>query len=393
MNAALLVMRKELKEFFRDKRVRTNAVVMPAMVMLLMLSFLGFISGVGEKENQVIHIVKADNKLVQRLKADKIKIVEVSSEEEGIKLIKSGKARLVLEFEPDFDAKVAEGKPTPVQALYDPQQDTAKIALRSVQDDIMKIDAEHAVAVLDAYHIDNSSLQPATVVEREIQVGKTGVSDFLISMLPYLVVLYAFYGGLGPGSEAVAGEKEKQTLETLLIAPVDRTQIALGKFFALAIICFCSSMSALMGIVIASLSKAPIYAKLFPNGLGLSGAQIGTMVLVLIPAVAFFGSLLLALSAFAKNTREAQSSMGLVSLVVLMPALFGQIIGLTDLGSNWWIKLVPVLNTSMTLRESLQGKSDGLGIVLTIVTGAVLAAIGIRIAVHLFRREQVLTRV
>ncbi|HVT14167.1 MAG TPA: ABC transporter permease [Fimbriimonadaceae bacterium] len=393
MNAALLVMRKELKEFFRDKRVRTNAVVMPAVVMLLMLSFMGFISGIGEKENQVIHVVKTDNKLIERLKADKVKIVDVANEEEGVKLIKSGKARLVLEFEPDFDAKVAQGKPTPIQAFYDPQQDTGKMALRAAQDDLEKLDEDQALAVLNAHHIDKDALAPARIVNREIRVGKTGVSDFLISMLPYLVVLYAFYGGLGPASETVAGEKEKQTLETLLITPVDRNQIALGKFFALTAICFCSSLSALMGIVIASLSRAPIYAKLFPNGLGLSGIQIGTMVLVLIPAVAFFGSLLLAISAFAKNTREAQSSMGLVSLVVLIPALFGNVIGLTDLGANWWVRLVPVLNTSMTLRESLQGKSDGLGIVLTIATGVVLAAIGIRIAVHLFRREEVLTRV
>ncbi|HTQ10083.1 MAG TPA: hypothetical protein VMI31_08445, partial [Fimbriimonadaceae bacterium] len=132
---------------------------------------------------------------------------------------------------------------------------------------------------------------------------------------------------------------------------------------------------------------------IFPNGLGLNAGQLGTMLIVLIPTVAFFAGMLIAVSAFAKNTREAQSSMALISLVVLMPALLGNIIGLTDLASNWWIRLIPVLNTSVTLRESLQGKPDPLGIALTVGVGLVLAAIGLRVAVHLFNREQVLTRV
>jgi sodium transport system permease protein len=231
------------------------------------------------------------------------------------------------------------------------------------------------------------------MVDKEVRVGESNVSQLLVGLLPYIIVIYAFYGAFSSGSDTVAGEKEKMTLETLLIAPVGRSQIAMGKFLALAVVCFLSSFSAVMGVVIAGSSHLPMYAKLFDKGLGLDAAQLGTTVLVLIPTVAFFASLLLAVSAFAKNTREAQSYMGLISLVVLMPAIFSQIIGLTDLASKWWIRLIPVLNTSVTLRDSLQGKSNVQGIALTIAVGAVLAFIGIRIAVYLFKREEVLTRV
>jgi sodium transport system permease protein len=229
--------------------------------------------------------------------------------------------------------------------------------------------------------------------EQKIQVGSSDTSEFLVGFLPYLIVVYAFYGGFGSGSDSVAGEKEKMTLETLLIAPVGRSQIAFGKFIAIAVICFLSSFSALMGVVVAGMSGLPMYTKLFPNGLGVNGAQFGTMLLVLVPTVAFFASMLLAVSAFAKNTRESQSYLAMISLVVLMPAIFGQFIGFTDLASNWWIRLIPVLNTSVSLREILQGKTDPTGVGITIAVGAVLAFIGIRIAVHLFKREEVLTRV
>lgn len=393
MNPILVVFKKEIKEIFRDKRVRTNTIIMPAVIMLLMLSMMGFISGIGEKSNQIVHVVKTDNKLVKMLKDEKVQVVEIPTEAEGLRLVRAGKARVVLEFESDFDAKLANGQQTPIQAFYDPQQDTAKIALGTIQSDLVTLNGDHMAAVLKANKIDQKSLAPASIVNREIKVGTSNTSEFLIGILPYIIVLYAFVGGLGPASDTVAGEKEKQTLETLLIAPVKRTQIALGKFLALAFVCYCGSASALAGVVIAGVSRAPMYQRLFASGLGLSALQIGTMLLVLIPTVAFFASMLVAVSAFAKNTREAQSSMGLISIVVITPAVFGQIIGLTDLASNWWIRLVPVLNTSVTLRESLQGKSDLLGIGLTILTDVILALIGIRIAVHLFKREEVLTRV
>jgi ABC-type Na+ efflux pump permease subunit len=82
-----------------------------------------------------------------------------------------------------------------------------------------------------------------------------------------------------------------------------------------------------------------------------------------------------------------------VSFVVFLPAIFGQVIGFTDLSANWWIRAIPVLNTSVAVREALQGKSTVFGVGLTIAVGAILAFIGIRIAVSLFKREQVLVRI
>lgn len=393
MNPILIVFRKELKETLRDRRVRTNAVIAPAFVMLLFLSLIGFMSGLGNKENQIIHVVKTDNQMVRNLKKDKVQIVEVADRAEGERLIRSGKARLVLEFEPDFDAKVKAGQSTTVQGLYDPQQDTSKMALGVTQEELAKENAKTAEDILRNAHVDPKTLSPASLAETKIQVGTSSTSEILIGFLPYLIVLYAFVGGMSAGSDSVAGEKEKQTLETLLIAPVGRSQIAFGKFLAIATVCFLSAFSALMGLVFAGASHLPMYSKIFTNGLGLDAGQLGTMLLVLLPTIAFFASLLLAISAFAKNTRESQSHLGLVSLLVLMPALFGNVIGFTDLASNWWIRLVPVLNTSVTLREALQGKTNPGGVLLTIAVGIVLALIGIRVAVFLFKREEVLTRV
>ncbi|MFI5386140.1 MAG: ABC transporter permease [Fimbriimonadales bacterium] len=314
MNPTFIVMKKELKELFRDKRVRTNAVIMPGVMMLVFLALFNFIAGVTEKENQVVHVVKTDNQLIRKLKDEKVKVIEIADVAEGEKLIRSGKARLVLNFEPDFDAKFSAAKPTKIQAYYDPQQQTGQITLGVVSQDLAALNKDKALEVLKQHNLDPQSLNPATVEEKKVQVGKSETSDFIVGLLPYLIVIYAFYGAFGSGSDAVAGEKEKYTLETLLIAPVKRSQIAFGKFLSLAVICFCSSFSALLGVIVAGSSHSSMYSKIFAKGLGLNLGQIGTMLIVLIPTVAFFASLLIAVSAYAKNTREAQSYMGLISL-------------------------------------------------------------------------------
>jgi ABC-type Na+ efflux pump permease subunit len=135
-----------------------------------------------------------------------------------------------------------------------------------------------------------------------------------------------------------------------------------------------------------------MFKPLFPDGLGMGPMQIAAILITLVPTVALFGALLLAVSTLAKNIREAQQFLAVVNIVVLTPAIFGQVIGLTDLSRARWVSLVPVLNTSTSIRSALQGKLDWVGLGLTVLVGVTLAAILIRIAVHLFEQEKVLAR-
>lgn len=389
MSPTTVVFRKEMTELLRDKRIRNTAIIMPAVLVYGVLYMFGFLGGIGEKQNQKIHVIEATNSFTTQLKEDKVQVFEVPTKAQAEEMIRSGKASLVLQFQPDFDARVSSGSPTAIQAYFDPQSTPAKIALNTVQQELAKLNAGVAIRVLKAHDVDPKALAPISLKSNEVKVGSNNVSELLLSMLPYFIVIWAFYGGMGTAGDLVAGEKEKQTLETLLIAPVGRTQIAFGKFFALCSICLISSLSALLGFIVAGLGGM----KIFEHGIGIGLPAFVTILLVLLPTVAFFASILLAISTYAKNAREAQSYLAMVSFVVILPAIFGQFIGFTDLASNWWIRLIPVLNTSLAVREALQGKTSPIGVVITIAVGAILAVIAIRIAVRLFKREQVLARI
>jgi sodium transport system permease protein len=391
---ALKVTRKEVREMLRDKRVRNAALVAPMFITFLMLFLFGFLGEtIGKSENQRIHIVRTDNPIVDQLKKDKFNVIFIDSLADGQKLIRDGKASAVLDFDKDFGVDLAAHKQAHVSMYFDDKESKAQIAVAAVSKEVATYNAEKLVAVFAAKQITKDMSEPIALESKPVQLGKSDVSGILISILPYIITVYAFFGGLATGSELVAGEKEKNTLETLLITPLNRRDIAMGKFFALCAVCISGSLSALLGVIIAGSSGLPIFHTVFPHGLGIGASQIGAIIVTLVPTVAFFASLLLAVSTMAKNTREAQQFLALVNLVVLMPAIFSQFLGFTDLASARWIDFVPVLNTSVILRQALQGKIDGLGMLITLGVSAVLATIGIRIAIHLFNREQVLVRV
>jgi sodium transport system permease protein len=192
--------------------------------------------------------------------------------------------------------------------------------------------------------------------------------------------------------DLVAGEKEKQTLETLLITPLTRRQIVLGKLLALATICLASSMASLVGLGAYALIKPKGSAEIMANGLGLSFQSIALTLVLMIPLVMFFASLLILASSYAKNVREAQTYLGLGSFVVMLPAIFSQFIGFTDYGRTIWIHFIPVLNTANNLRMILQGKPDFLGISITVGTGLLLAGVTSLLVVWMFNREELLVR-
>src|SRR5205085_493720 len=216
------------------------------------------------------------------------------------------------------------------------------------------------------------------VTSKDVMEGK-GANEILLSLIPYLVVFLAFVGGVSAAADLIAGEKERNTLETLLISPVPRTKIVLGKFLSLASICLFSSMSGLAGILLASGMHLPGSAALFKDGAGIGPGAIGAILLVMLPTVALFASVLIAVSAYAKNTREAQTYLSIGSIAVALPSVFSQFLGFTEFGSSRWINAIPVLNASSAIRNALTGRLDATSLALTAGLSAAIALIGILI--------------
>lgn len=207
-------------------------------------------------------------------------------------------------------------------------------------------------------------------------------------ILPYLVIAFAFLGGMYPAIDIGAGEKERNTLETLILAPSTRTEIALGKFLVI----FTSSVTAsLMG-----LASMAITFKMMESSTLLSNLQfqIGpgvaiSVALLVIPPAAMFAGLFLAISIYARSFKEAQSYMAPLQFVLILPALAPALPGFE---LSWRTAFIPLVNVSMLTRDFLKGDIHWGYYGVTISTCLIAAMLCVLFAVYQFRKEEVLFR-
>ncbi|MGV3618307.1 MAG: ABC transporter permease [Fimbriimonas sp.] len=390
MSPVLQVFRKETREMFRDKRVRSAAFIGPIVLIVMVTMLFGFVFGsIGKKENQKVHVVKTDAPEAVALRSTGIQVIEVPDVKAGEELIKKSQARLVLDFQ-----KAGPDGQTRVDAYLDPKSQPGQIALGTVQAYFGGLNRQSLGAVLQERGIPASVQEKIKIERKEVAIGeKGGASDFIVGMLPYLIVIWAFYGAMSIAGDLVAGEKEKNTLETLLITPTRRTDIVLGKFLALGLVSLLSSLSSLVGLAGVAILKLPGADIMFKGGTGLSPTAALIIILVMLPLVALFSAILVAVSSYARNPREAQTYLTQVSFIVIMPAMFSQFIGFLDAGSAFWVNFVPILNAANNMRLALLGKPDFVGAAATVAISLVLAIGALYFTVKLFNREEVLVRV
>lgn len=207
-------------------------------------------------------------------------------------------------------------------------------------------------------------------------------------MLPYLILTFAFLGGMYPAVDLGAGEKERNTLETLLLAPVSRTEIALGKFLPI----FTTSLiAAALGVCSLFLS----FYNLLPDAV-LERLEITIppstalfVGLLVVPPSAAFAGLFLAVSIYARSFKEAQNYLSPLPLLMILPAGAGLIPGLE---TTWRLACIPMVNVSLISRDFLKGDLNWLHYGLTFGSSMLFAALCLAFCVWMFRREEVVFR-
>lgn len=387
---AIKVYKKEVWELFKDKRTRNTTLIGPFATVCLVLFLFGFLlDNVSKASSQTVYVVgNAEGvKLIDTLKGIKTKVLSVASVEEGKKKISDGSARVVLNF-----ASAAAG-PSTVEEYFDPNQEAAGVTKALVDKTVEALNKVDQEKFLKTKGISPDDGKSYLLKEVKVEHGKASAGEILIGFLPYMIVIWAFYGGMGITGELVAGEKEKNTLETLLITPITRRDIAAGKLFALATICLASSLMTVAAVLFVASLHLPQTAEVFQKGLGVTPIGGLVMIAVLAPTVIVFASALLSVSARARNVREAYTSLSMLSFIVLTPALVSQFIGYTDFARAWWVSLIPVLNSATSIRQALLGNIDPASLALTIGSSLVIGFALLMYTVSLFTKEEVLLRV
>lgn len=308
-------------------------------------------------------------------------VVEAAPEDPDA-AIRKREARAVLMIPPDYASRWRAGETAQVQVLFDSSDQDGRAPVARLTGLLEGYARQQSALRVAARGMHPALMTPVAVAERDIASTQQRAGQ-LLSFLPYLLVLGAFLGGMYLAIDTTAGERERQSLEPLLVNPASRAQIVLGKLGATFGFAMVSMMLSLVAFAIAfqyiPLDRLGMKVD-FGAGLILRAG------LLMVPLVMVFAALQTIVAAYAKSYREAQTYL---SLLMLLPMLPSVILMINPMKGELWMSAVPLLSQNVLIMALARGETVAL-LDFALSFGASLAMAGILvwIAVRIYHREQ-----
>ncbi len=387
MSAWWIVLRKELTDAFRDRRmVFVALVVMPLAVPLILagMSSLGAKRQTEQLEGTLdLPVVGERNapNLVAWLATQDVRVLPPPDDAEAA--VRRQEHDVILAIAPDFDADWRAGRPAGLTIVFDssrPLQSGTRVArLRAL---LGAYDQQVGTLRLIARGVSPIVAQPLRVGDRDVATPESGF-DLAQQLLPYLLLLLAFIGGMQLAVDATAGERERQSLEPLLATPASREAIISGKILATAAF---TMLSLLMTLVMYRMAFTLMPAKQLDTSLAVPADALAKLLFVVLPIVLLGASVLTALAAFARSHREAQSYLPLLIFVPMLPTLYLMV---APVKTQAWMLAVPFLGQNQLILRILRGEPvAGWEWALSLGSGFVLVGLAWWLAARLYHREQ-----
>jgi sodium transport system permease protein len=247
---------------------------------------------------------------------------------------------------------------------------------------------------LAAKNLPTTVLTPFDIKQQNVappeKVGATAFGG----VIGYMVILLCFTGGMYPGIDLTAGEKERGTMETILSSPISRMHLVLGKFLLVltaSLVTAALSVTS-MGISFAVLGHLHAFdqagndAAQLQMHIGL--ATVLSVFVMVLPLAVLFSALIMTIALFAKSYKEAQSYITPIMMLVIIPAVAAML----PVDLNAKLALVPILNASLLCKELVTGTYHWNYIAIIFFSTCVYAAAALFLAVKMFQREEVLFR-
>ena len=388
-NSIFTIMKKEIFRFFGDKRMALTTIFLPGILIYVIYTFMGdaitnsFMPDAEYKPSlSVINMPESVNALLEAANFD-IEICDEADLDSIKQSITDSETDLCAVFPADFDSAVAQydpssGTPAPNIEIYynssNTDGQTAYATLTALLD-------SYESTMTNKFDINNTSEKYDLADEKDI----TGM--IFSTMLPMLLLIFMFSGCMAVAPESIAGEKERGTIATLLITPVKRSHIALGKILALSVIAILSGASSTIGTVL-SLPKLMGGATDGMSADAYNPGDYAWLALIIFSTVLLLVTAVSIISAFAKTIKEAQ---GYVSPLMILTMLVG-VTGMFGGGIKHSVAyyLIPLYNSVQSMVGIFSFDIVPQYIGVTVAANLVFTGIGVFVLSKMFNSERVI---
>lgn len=388
-NGIWTIMKKELARFFGDKRMAVTTILLPGLLIYIVYTIMGNAIGnmtsVDKEYVPSISVVNMPASIEAAVKAENITLKSITPEQaDNIKKqIAEQKQDLCMIFSENFDTVVADyqpssGTPAPNVDMYYNTASTTSYSAYSMMTELLD---RYEATLSNKFDVNNSQM----IYDLASQEDTTGM--MFASMLPMLLLIFLFSGCMAVAPESIAGEKERGTIATMLITPLNRSYLAVGKIGALAIIALLSGISSAAGTILA-----------LPKLMGAASDQLNATVygvsdylllgVVILSTVLLLITLISIISAYAKTIKEAQTAimpLMIITMLVGVTAMFGD-------GSQTSMAyyLIPLYNSVQSMVGIFSFDFTSVNILVTVGSNLVYAGIGVWMLTKMFNSEKII---
>jgi len=389
MNARVRVLlRKELLDIVRDRRMLAMMLLVPVLLYPATLLLMGFVMSAGKArlalEDLAVAVCSDDAASFLALKPTPAHTgyVRLPRDTAETELREKRIAAIVDAPAGAFAAVKAKGQAV-VTIVYTKRQDRSVEGRDRVRAVLDEVSVGALVTRLEEASLPADFAEPVKREELDLDF-RTDLGPYLASrLLPLLLLMMLFIGALYPAVDLTAGEKERGTLETLLVAPVRPIDVMQAKFIAVA-----------LTAVVAALANLSAMGATFALGIDVAGGrsvsmrlgfgQVLTLGACLLPAAVMASGISLAIASLARTFKEGQTLMTPVLLAAIMPALMAMMPGVELNAVTAW---VPLLDIALLVKAVVLEAAHPLHVGITVAMTTVCAAVSVELASRAFQSE------
>ena len=392
----LAIIKKEFARFFGDKRMVFTTIIMPGLLIYLIYSFMG--DGLADTfatdENYRAKVYVQNMPLSMQPMFDSLQMDITDATDmdaESLKpLVENKKIELLVIFPPQFDSAMA------AYNVFDTAQVAPNILMYSNFTNVESDNAENMVRIMlnmyeesisnkfdiNGYREDNAD-EKFNLATDEDSMGK-----IFSMMMPFLLLIFLYSGCVAVAPQSIAGEKERGTIATLLVTPMNRSHLALGKIISLSVIALLSGLSSFVGTMLSLPKLMGGAIEGLPTNI-YTTADYALLLGIILSTVLIMISLISIISAYAKTVKEA-GTMVLPLMIVIMVVGVTSMMGGSEAQTAMAWYLIPIYNSVQAMVGIFSFGYSITNVVITIAVNSIYAGIFSLILAKMFNSEKIM---
>jgi sodium transport system permease protein len=384
-----VIFRKETLDNLRDRRSIFTALTSTLIGPVLLLVMIVIVGRTFNQDNLVssfrLPVVGAENapSLVAFLEQNGVEVVPAPSDPQLA--VKNGDEDIVLIVQSEFGESFSQGQPATIQIVLDTSRQSSQPSIERVRTLLNAYSAQIASLRLLARGLSPTITQPLAIERLDLATPETQALLFL-NILPYFVVLVVFMGGMYVIIDTTAGERERNSLEPLLINPVPRWEMVIGKLVASWPFAIAALFVNLLAFSLA-FNNFPLEDYLGVQ-IQLDVRALTGIFFISLPMIVLASALQMIIATYTRSFKEAQTYVGFLPLI---PALPGIGLAFLPIKASLWTMLIPTFGQQILINQLLRAEPISItNILVSSMVTLVLSILIILVAIRLYSSERIL---